>query len=317
MESSTTTLAVADVAAVTTRFEDLPVNIRQLIVKHKLENDWQYVFEQFADALTSIGDWKQQNEAIDVTGREDLDAMARAGDLWKAVQSVYTTIEDRRKSIKDPFLRQCQLIDGIAGIIKLEIEPLRESLRSKRDFARDLELRERRELGEQRLIILTHYGSGTGLSAAQLGTMSADEFESLRQSTEAAHLARLDQIARERLEREQQAEQLRIERERREIAERAALAERAERERLERIEADRIASEQAAALEKVREAERLAQAPDREKLLALADRIEAVTRTNPDVATPAAAWALTNATERLLAVVRDLRAFGTETEAQQ
>ncbi|HNU07106.1 MAG TPA: hypothetical protein PKO33_05015 [Pyrinomonadaceae bacterium] len=303
----------------TIEFTDLPAKVQQLIIRHDLRDDWRAIYAHFAAPLGTIAEWKRRNDGIVIADRHETDKMREAGDIWAAVREVWTAVDSQRKAIKDPFLRKGQLIDGIANIIKDEIAPLLEDLKAKRDYAKILEQKEESERGANRRAALLLHGP-TALDAATLGKLSDEQFtemlESARQSALTRKLEESDR--RERLERELEDERARRRATEERLAEERRKLEESERELAEqkRIEAEAAERERAAEAARRAEEERLAQAPDREKLLILAQRISAITLELPTVATESAAWELERVKTRLTTTAEDLRKFGAQGDAE-
>lgn len=319
-QMAVTVLPPAAETPATIEFTDLPAKVQQLIIRHDLRDDWRAIYAHFAAPLGTIAEWKRRNDGIVIADRHETEKMREAGDIWAAVREVWTAVDSQRKAIKDPFLRKGQLIDGIANIIKDEIAPLLEDLKAKRDYAKILEQKEESERGANRRAALLLHETFTALDAATLGKLSDTQFDEMLEAARQSALTRKleESERRERLERELEEERARRRATEERLAEERRKLEESERELAEqkRIEAETTERERAAEAARRAEEERLAQAPDREKLLILAQRISAITLDLPTVATEAAAWELERVKTLLTTTAEDLRKFGANGAAE-
>lgn len=183
-------------------------------------------------------------------------------------------LEKMRKSIKEPALRRCQLIDTEARRITGELVALEEPIdqqikaeeqRRETEKAAKLEA-ERRRLANhrERIDAIARYGmQAVGLPASRIhvlieqlrdGVVVDESFEEFQDEAAAVKAATLDQLV------ELHTRQVESETEQRRIA-----ADRAELERLRKAEAERIEAEQRAHEERLAEQQAKADAEQAER----------------------------------------------------
>lgn len=261
--------------------------------------------EQFTAFYTQAVEWKTKAETIKVTDASQLREMKLARESRLALREIRTTVESRRKSLKEDSLRRGKAIDSIATAIKAVIEPVEDYLREQEEFAERLEAKRIASLVAERSSNLVRLGGNPGLY--NLGMMSEAEYAIVLDQAQKAHDERIaaeQKVAAEKLAKEQadaaerqrlreenerlkaeSLERIRIATEERKERERVAEAERNERQRIEaehaaelnrqRAETERLAREarvaqEAAEARKASEAKAAAQAaaaPDREKMI--------------------------------------------------
>jgi len=261
------------------------------------EAQTKMALEQFQGFFNHASKFEEEARAIEVTGVEQVDEMARARELRLELKHIRVETEKRRKVLKAQSLREGKAIDGMANIIKAIVVPLEEHLTNQEMYAENQEKKRRAALAtirEEELGKLCDYPRTYNLEG-----MSEDEYEAVKIGLEAqrdkkiadekkAEEERLAEIERqkkieaenerlrkeaekkkkeheaalekERKEREAEAAKIRAEEEKKLKAEREK-REAIEKEMRERkAEEDRIAEEQ-------RKAELKAQrAPDKKKL---------------------------------------------------
>lgn len=251
----------------------------------------------------SIADLAKQTRAIVVTDESQVDLMQQARSLRIQLKNERVRIEKARVAIKEPHLRRVQVIDGLSRIVKNWFETEEQYLQLQEDFAKIRESERIAARAEDRLKQLSEYNFTDHLPG--LGQMADDSFELILAGAKAKFQEQLDQIKKneeERVRREQEAENLRIENERlqrekddadrkareaeaeaakqreaAQAAENARLAQIAEQKAEEaRKERERLAAEEAETKRIADEKAKAAAAPDREKLLLLADQLCAV-----------------------------------------
>ncbi len=237
------------------------------------------------------------------------------------LRSLRTSVEARRKELKESSLRWGRLVDSAAKRLTTMLEEIEEPLKGRRNAvdktierAKRVEeeariAEERRQLDEQRKVF-------------EEAQRKADADRAAREAAERAERERVE--AEQKAEREQlAAERREIEAAQRQISEQREATERAERERLAKIEEERLAAEQAerdrieaerrAAEEKAAaeaEAARLeAMKPDLERLTDWANRIRALAPQCPEMRTERGAKAAIWSTERLLVVAAKIEEF--------
>lgn len=290
--------------------------LQHFIDQHQLPaTKSQALQAQFAAVLTTVEEWKEKINSIVITDVSQKNEMRQAGEARKFLKAKRVEVEKTRKALKEESLREGKSIDAIARFITEMIEPLEEKAEELERFAEIKAAAERAERLEARSKLLADMNAAynkdiiadmdepmfqsflEGLKkleearkaeAERLETerirleaerleaerAAAEERERLRKELEAERVAAAAE--RKRIEEERAAERAKAEKERKE-AEAAAATERKKREEIEQAERKRKEAE--AEAERIKaEAERKAKsAPDREKLLKLAETLGATT----------------------------------------
>ncbi len=260
-----------------------PPAIQALVVKTKIDEDRaRNILARFRDAYHLANEWSERAFAIVVADEEDTETIASAKNLHRIVRDERINIEKKKTAIKEPALRECQLIDGVTRHFKELLEPIETHLLTQAKFAENKEKERREQLKAERAEKLKLFEADP--NGFDLANMSDEAFDVVYQGAVASYNARKDAEKREeeaRLERERAAEAERIrlkadndrlEKERAEAAAREAEQKRiADEERRLREEAEQKIRDQEAArkaeearLAAIEEAKRLA--PDKEKL---------------------------------------------------
>lgn len=272
---------------------EFPPAVQTLITKAQLSPEQtDHLLAKFRDMFEMTGHMRARVETIEIRGPEDIEAIAEAKEVHKALRDERLNAEKRKKIIKEPYLRPSQLIDGVFRIWMDEITPLEVAAKAKAEYVENLERERKAKLAEERLAKLKLFeADGGGLN---LGEIDDATFELLYQGAISGY--------NNRKAEEKRLEEERLERERANEAERERLRQENERLAKERAEADAREAEQRRIAEEARrkqeeaeaelrrqdeerkaEAQRLAAieeakrlAPDKDKLLAFIDEIEAI-----------------------------------------
>lgn len=273
-----------------------------------------YILEKFQDYFRIAADWENKAKSIVVTSADQTAEMkmAKAGRLFLKAKRV--DIENARKELKEQSLREGKAIDGIANVLKALIQPTEEYLDRQEHFVELREEEERNRRASERIAEVQSIGFHPDFY--DLKNMPEEDYRRLIDGERAAIQARVDilkkqeedRIAKEKAEAEERErmkaenERLRKEREeaeaKRKVVEDQAKKERAEAEarekklkaeqeeklRKEREERERAEKElkarkdaEAKAKKDAEEAKRKAErAPDKAKLIALADTIDSI-----------------------------------------
>ena len=262
----------------------------------------------FAPLFKQAAEWKQKAASIVVTDASQTDMIKKSRESRLFIKNeIRLPAKDLHDKLKAGSLRYGRAVDGMYNIILLLTEPVEQHFEEQEKFAERQQEERNRKLQEERVALLVPYMESC-VSMNNLYSMPEQEFNLLVEGAKIAKLRRDDeakklqeaielkrkqeleeqerirkeneelrkkaaeQEAKVRKEREAQEAALRKEREAREAAEREANRVRAEQEAKEKAEAEaerkRIASDKAAA-------RKAARAPERAKLLALANAIEA------------------------------------------
>lgn len=280
----------------------------------------------FTEALPLV----RQAETIKVEREDQTAEIKAARETRLALRKIRCAAENRRKALKEDSLRRGKAIDNVARVIAAMCEPAEAKLEEAEQIVERLAKERREKVAAERAAAMRAVGGNP--QYMDLAGMSEDQFRQLVEDTRAATAARQEREKREAEAREAQAKADREERERlqkerdeaqakaaeerkaREEAEAKARAEReradaeakAEREKIEakaRQErearekaekelADKQRAEAEAKAVKEAEARRLAAAPDMEKLMDLADRLEALAlpKCDTDAGNDVLAW---------------------------
>ncbi|QDT46210.1 IgA-specific serine endopeptidase autotransporter precursor [Symmachiella dynata] len=283
------------------------------------ETDASLLQTTFAPYFKRAEEWRKKAESISVTSVDDKEAMKNAREARLHLKNIRVDVEKTRKELKEESLRKGKAIDGMANVIKFLIVPIEEHLDKQEKFVEIQEQKRKKELKIKREQELMEIEVDT--SFYNLGDMPDEQYAKLLESStqaynmakEAAEKANQERIAKEKAEAkererirvenerlkkeaverekklEAEREKARIEREKAEAEQKKEVAAQqakleAERKERERIEAEIKAKQEAE--EKARqEAEEKARqeqlAPDKEKLVSLANRITSIEM--PDV----------------------------------
>jgi DNA repair exonuclease SbcCD ATPase subunit len=282
-----------------------------------------WLVQQFTPFVIDASPLIESAMRITVTDATQVAEIKEARRLRLALRAIRVEAEKHRKEIKADALKTSQCIDAAGRWVASKIEPIEERLHEMETFAERAEAERKSKVKASREILLAPFGVDTAF--IDLANMPEDSFNTLLSQARSAHEAKLaaqakaeaDKIAAEKARAAEQ-ERIRIENERlraeaqareaeakkeREALAAAAAAERAKAEK-ERAEAEsKLRAEQQAreALEarereaRAAEARLLAekeaarqaaeQAPDQEKLVALATAIRSLPL--PNMATKA------------------------------
>ena len=241
---------------------------------------------------------------IIVTDESQVDLIEGARTARLALRSVRLNVEKTHKLLKEDSLKKGQLLDLIKRTLTGYIEPIEEHLQNQEDFVKIKEQERKAKLLRERLELLSPFRfEGDGLGSIPFSEMDDRAFETFLIGVKSAHEIREQEkaeserikIENERLAKEElQRIHLENERLRKEADKREAVLKqerkKAELERREQEEKLRIEREERERVEreiKIREeleeqerksqlsAERkLKRAPDKQKLLNFAARIE-------------------------------------------
>lgn len=254
----------------------------------------------FVGYLDQISQAQTIVNSLQVTDVSQVEQMKLAKEYKQALAKTRIAVEKKRKELKDESLREGQTIDAVAKVLTNLIVPIEKRAD---ELARFVELKEAAEREARKSERLSQVATlGVAVNAELVADMDAETWEAYyaglvakdKAAKEGAARAEAARIEAERKEAEER-ERVRIENERlrKEIVEqaeaakleieqerrKAEAAEKAEREAREKVEAELRARQEAErkAREEAEEAERKAKtAPDKEKLLALADRISKI-----------------------------------------
>jgi hypothetical protein len=207
--------------------------------------------------LEQAKEWEKESKSITVTNVDQVDEMKKARELRLAGKKIRTEAENKRKELKEQYLRGGRVVDSIANLIKAVIVPIEEHLEKQEKYAEIIEQERLAKLYEDRVEKLRPYVDDVNLF--NLRDMGEESYDKLLQGCKAAYDARLkaefeaeqERLLKEQAEKEEQ-ERIKIENER--LKEEAKIRE-AEME-LERQEQERVRAEEKAEQEKQLQLER-------------------------------------------------------------
>jgi hypothetical protein len=168
------------------------------------------------------------DKTIVVTDEDDTAAMKKAREVRLELKKVRTTVENKRKELKEDSLRTGKAIDGVAKYIKDNIQPVEEYLETQERFAEMKAAARAAELKQARIMKLQPICENPYVYS--LDTMSDVDFEKLYAELHAAHTLKLEQAAayereQERIRAEKEAEDIRIREENELLRQQAAALE--------------------------------------------------------------------------------------------
>lgn len=246
---------------------------------------------QFADYYGTIVEWRVK--ASLVTKPEDPTHQKIAREVRLGLRKVRCEVENTRKALKADSLARGKAIDGFANVLKYLCEPVEAALLDVEQYA------ERQEAARVAAIVADRQNALVSLGADptpyNLAAMDDQTFELVLVGEKKKRDERIEserKAEQERIEREQ-ADRIAREKAEKEAAEARAAAAKAEaqvrkereaREKAEleaaaarKSEQDRIAKEKAEAAAKAKgereAAEKAARAPDKEKVMSIAESV--------------------------------------------
>lgn len=177
-----------------------------------------------------MGNLVVTDKTIVVTDESDTIGMKKAREVRLELKKVRTSVENKRKELKEDSLRTGKAIDGVAKYIKDNIQPVEEYLEQQEKFAELEEAKRAAKLKEERIQKITPFCDTPFIYEVQ--NMSDESFDRLFAELKAAHELKLAQAEayereQERLRAEKEAEDARI-REENEILRKQAEAREAE-----------------------------------------------------------------------------------------
>lgn len=195
-----------------------------------------------------FGEIQATKNAIVVTDEDDETSMKKARSLRLILKKTRTSVENKRKELKEESLRKGKAIDGVAKYIKDEIQPVEDFLEKQERFA-ELQAEKRLlELKRERLEKVS--GLVENPQSLNLDTLTDEEFEKLLSELKTEHDLRAAQAEayereQDRIRREKEQEETRL-REENEILKKQATEREAEiakqREEIELVQQAEVAA---------------------------------------------------------------------------
>lgn len=187
--------------------------------------------EAFGGPFEDVGEILADYKTIKVTDITQVKEMAKAREKRLALKNARTTVERKRKELKEDSLKTGRAIDAVAKFVKEQIEPAEKYLEQQEKFK---ELKEQAEAAERLAVRTEAVAKFTDPALYTLDTMAEETFQEL--------LIKLDREAAEKAEAERKAEEERLAAQEAERKRQAEIA--AENKRLQaEAEEQRIANE--------------------------------------------------------------------------
>jgi hypothetical protein len=267
------------------------------------EQTKQTIIARFATFLERANEWEERAKAIKVTDISQIEEMAQAREGRLILKNIRVEADRTRKELKEDSLSYGRAVQGVYNLIENVISPIEDYLLEQEKFADIIEAERVRNLRQQRQEHMLPYQDYVPLSL-DLASMTDEEYNKFFNMAKAQH-EELIRIGKE-VERRKKEEAEAAEKERQRLAEQnAALLEKQKALLAAQREAKRVADEKLAEAERQRKeaeaklheqqqwekirqdgikAQAAAQAraerkekraPDKAKLLTLADSIDA------------------------------------------
>lgn len=168
--------------------------------------------EAFGGPFEEVGEILADYQNIKVTDVTQIKEMAEAREKRMALKNARTTVERKRKELKEDSLKTGRAIDAVARFVKEQIEPAERYLETQEKFK---ELREKAEAAERLTARTSAIAKFSDPALYNLEAMPEEAFQEL--------LIKLDKEAADKAEAERKIEQEKLD------------AEKAERERQAKI----------------------------------------------------------------------------------
>jgi hypothetical protein len=287
-------------------------NIKLIVAQSNVTEETKALLEdRFSGFLSQTQEWSEKAKLLVVTSDNQTEDMAKAKAARLALKAIRVEAERTRKALKEDSLRYGQAVQAVYNLIESQIKPIEEHLQLQEDFSKIKAANLRQELKESREAEIAPYRQFvpnivledmTEENFGKLFWACKVQFEEAEKAKAIAEEKRIEDEKAAELERlriKEENEALRVElakkeQERKEAEEKAKQeleeanrqAEEARQAHLEQVRAQRAELEAIEAKRKAEEAEKerleslkIAQekaaqaAPDKEKLLAFADKI--------------------------------------------
>jgi hypothetical protein len=299
-----------------------------VVVAHNLpENKVQGLLSSYKESMAKAKEIVSRARQIVVTSEDQVEEMQLARKTRLELKDVRCHVENIRVELKEQSLREGKAIDGMANIIKAIIVPVEEYLEKQEKYVfEQKKIREDEEL-QRRTDMLSPYVSDVSVYSLHPTQMSKETFDKLMEDSKKAYEAQKaaekraeeERIANEKKQKEENErirkeneklreqnriknEKLKAEREKTEAAEQKLREEKALQERKDR---EAKLAQEAKDKAELEEKHKKEMAPDREKLLELANHIQLIQF--PPVSSIKAKGALERLEQRLGAVIAQLR----------
>lgn len=165
--------------------------------------------EAFGGPFLEVGEILADYQDLKVTDVTQVKEMSEAREKRLALKNARTTVERKRKELKEDSLKTGRAIDAVARFVKEQIEPAEKYLEEQEKFK---ELKEKAEAAERLTARTEAIAKFTDPSLYNLVDMPEESFQELlikldreaAEKAEAERKAQEEQVAREKEERERQ-----------------------------------------------------------------------------------------------------------------
>lgn len=242
------------------------------------------VQDQFAPFEKKAQEWAEKAKSIKVTDASQKELINAAREARLALRQTRLDVVALHKDLKEDSLRTGQFLDSVKRKLVGLIEPIETHLQEQEDFEKVQEdLRKKNLQIERRKIMADLIGSEADYM--QLGEMSQDVFDGMVAGYKENKRVREEQAEKDRLQkieddrkREEEDKRVREENERlrkqNDEAHAKLKREQEERLKLEREADKKFKQEEEIRKEREKNERKMKRAPDRVKLLSLAEHIE-------------------------------------------
>ncbi len=238
----------------------------------------------FAPFEQQATEWKERAEQLVVTDVSQTELIASAREARLSIRKIRLAVTNKHQELKEDSLKKGQALDKIKRVLLGLIEPIEEHLQQQEDFVKIKLEEQAKQLFAERADQLKPYMAAEMIAQMSLVEMNQDVFNSFLNGQRLAHEAKIEAERKEAEQKlkEQKAKEAEEEKTRKQNQklqeEKAKLEaklkkEREEKRKLEQEQKDR--EEKAEQERKAKQAaeRKLKRAPDKVKLLALADKI--------------------------------------------
>ena len=243
------------------------------------------VQDQFAPFEKQANEWSEKAKQIMVTDASQTDLMEKAKEARLSLVKVRTGVTKLHKELKEEYLRKGQALDTIKRKLVGLIEPIEEHLQQQEEFVEIQEQLRKDALKTERRKIMADLIGQQQADLMQLGEMDQQVFDNMvagyksqkeQQIKDEAEKARLKAVEDLRIQEEQKAKDIEMERLRKQNAanELKLKEEREERIRLEKENDKKFKQEEEIRKEREKNERKMKRAPDRVKLLSLAEQVQ-------------------------------------------
>ena len=247
------------------------MTITDIIKQSDLETQTAVMLQdKFGPFMEMVDSWDKQAMSINVTNELQIEEMQEAKDVRKIIADTRIKADKIRKTLKADSLNYGRAVQGVYNYIEENAKRLETHLLKQEKFAELKQKEAEQKLHEERYELLKPYIPYiAGFDTMSLGTATPAAFKFILDAgmlqKEKSDKEESDRIAKEKADREE-AEQIRIENKR--LQDELDAKNKAERIRL---------SKEAKVVQVAKKEEKkLAESPDKEKLLSLAMSINAM-----------------------------------------